>query len=337
VPGLAGVEGEFSVGLDVGSANISVAVGRTGYGKTIELLTLVQYPSLGVRKGMVVNIDEASRAISQAVFKAGIRSGVDISAAFAGFTCTGARILAVDGPVATSGWTMILPSNQVDNLSAAIEKAGLAVNGIMLNCQAVARLALREAEVSLGTVVLDLGAETTSIALVRNRAVEDLVVLPVGSGHITSDLAIGLHTDLQRAEELKRSYLSRPGGDDWDRDPSLQSLVNNIVGARVDEIMELIRDALEGMGCLARAPGGILFVGGGSRLPGLGKILSGKLDISVRIPDGENFAPFSDMSGHPEHAAVLGLLLSDADRRRGELNVRSVGLIDRIKGLIRKP
>lgn len=334
---MTGIEGEFSVGLDVGSANISVAVGKVNYGNRLELLTLIQYPSLGVRKGMVINVDETSRAINQAIFKAGTSAGVDISSACVGFTCSGARILAIGGPVSTSGWTMVLPSNQVDNLSTAIEKAGVAVTGIMLNCQAVARLALREAEVSLGAVIIDIGADTTSIALVKNMVVADLAVLPVGSGHVTSDLAIGLHTDLQQAEELKCSYLSVPEGDDSDTDPQLRAMVNSIVNARVDEIIEMVIDALGGMGCLTQVPGGILLVGGGSRLPGLGKTLSGKLGILVRVPDKAMFAPFSDLSGHPEHAAVLGLLLSDADRRQDDFNVRPAGLIDRIKGLIRKP
>lgn len=333
VPVLARMTGEFPVGLDVGSAKISVAVGRMAHGGAVELLGLVQYPSLGVRKGAVFNPDEAARAISQAVYKAATSVGVEIASACVGFTGTGVRILAVGGAVAKSGWTMILPSVQMDNLMDAIAKSGLTKTGIMLNCQAIIRLAYRELVTLSCAVVLDIGADTTSVALLRNGVLMDLVVCPVGSGNITSDLAIGLHIDMQQAEEIKCSY--RPMVNK--KDTGMQATESSIIEARRDEIIDLVRDTLEGMGCLTSVSGGILLVGGGARLPGLPETLSGRLGISVRIPDQATYAPFSVWYGNPEYAAVLGLLLCDTDRYLTGPAVPQLSLSDRIRGWIRKP
>lgn len=332
MPGLARMTGEFPVGLDVGSAKISVAVGRIAHGGAVELLSLVQCPSLGVRKGVVFNPDEAAKAISQAVCKAAASAGVEISSACMGFTGTGAIILAVGGLVAKSGWTMVLPSAQVDNLMEATAKSGLNKTGIMLNCQAIIRLAYRESVTMSDAVVLDIGADTTSVVLLRNGVLTDLVVCTVGSGHITSDLAIGLHIALQQAEAIKCSYRPMVG-----KGTSTKTTTESrIIEARRDEIIDLVRDTLEGMGCIAPVPGGILLVGGGARLPGLPETLSSRLGMSVRIPDQATYAPFSVWYGNPEYAAVLGLLLCDADRYRTGPAVPKLSLLDRIRGWIRK-
>lgn len=328
---MARITGEFPVGLDVGSAKISVAVGRIARGGAVELLDLVQCPSLGVRKGAVSNPDEAARAIGQAVNKASASAGVEISSASVGFTGTRVKVLAVNGSVAKSGWSLVLPSDQVDNLMDAIGESGLTKTDILLNCQAVIRLAYRDLVALPSAVILDIGADTTSVALLQNGVLTDLSVWPLGSGHITSDLAIGLHTDLQQAEELKCSYRTMMG-----KVTGTQAMVSSIIEARRDEIIDLIRDTLVNMGCTTITPGGILLVGGGARLSGLPEILSDKLGMSVRVPDQATYAPFSVWYGNPEYAAVLGLLLCDADRYRTGPAVPQLSLLNRIRSWIQK-
>ncbi len=66
------------VGLDIGTTKIAVIVGRRNeYGK-IDILGYGKVPSIGVKRGVVANIDNTVQSIKDAVAEASSRSGVDI-------------------------------------------------------------------------------------------------------------------------------------------------------------------------------------------------------------------------------------------------------------------
>jgi cell division protein FtsA len=72
------MESEIVVGLDIGTTKIAALVGRkTGHDK-IEILGIGKAESLGVARGVVLNIDETVKAIKLAVEEAAAKSGVDI-------------------------------------------------------------------------------------------------------------------------------------------------------------------------------------------------------------------------------------------------------------------
>ncbi|MCE2772270.1 MAG: cell division protein FtsA [Bacteroidetes bacterium] len=72
------MESEIVVGLDIGTTKIAALVGRkTGHDK-IEILGIGKAESLGVARGVVLNIDETVKAIKLAVDEAAAKSGVDI-------------------------------------------------------------------------------------------------------------------------------------------------------------------------------------------------------------------------------------------------------------------
>lgn len=72
------MESEIVVGLDIGTTKIAALVGRrTEHGK-IEILGMGKAESLGVARGVVLNIDETVRSIKAAVAEAETKSGVDI-------------------------------------------------------------------------------------------------------------------------------------------------------------------------------------------------------------------------------------------------------------------
>lgn len=66
------------VGLDIGTTKIAVIVGRKNeYGK-IDILGYGKVPSIGVKRGVVANIDNTVQSIREAVAEASAKSGVDI-------------------------------------------------------------------------------------------------------------------------------------------------------------------------------------------------------------------------------------------------------------------
>lgn len=118
-----------------------------------------------------------------------------------------------------------------------------------------------------GCALVNIGAETTTIAIYNNDVLRMLTVVPLGSHNITMDLCAG-QISLDEAEEIKitRGYKS-PGKE---KTPIDSELVNNIINARMGEILQNVKYQIEESGELI---GHIIFTGGGSKLKNLGLLL----------------------------------------------------------------
>ncbi|MDE6286793.1 MAG: hypothetical protein K2L99_07350, partial [Muribaculaceae bacterium] len=68
---------------------------------------------------------------------------------------------------------------------------------------ALAAMALTPSEQQLGCVLVDMGAETTTVSIHREGALQSLVTLPMGGRNITIDLAGGLRCTEEQAEYIK--------------------------------------------------------------------------------------------------------------------------------------
>lgn len=66
------------VGLDIGTTKIAVIVGQKNEFGKIEILGYGKVPSIGVRRGLVANIDNTVQSIKEAIAEAAAKSKVDI-------------------------------------------------------------------------------------------------------------------------------------------------------------------------------------------------------------------------------------------------------------------
>ena len=94
---------EIIVGLDVGTTKICAVVGEIS-GKDINIIGIGTHPSVGLRKGVVVNIESTVESIKKAVEEAELMAGCEISSVYAGIAgghITGFNsrgIVAIKGP-----------------------------------------------------------------------------------------------------------------------------------------------------------------------------------------------------------------------------------------------
>ena len=94
------------VGLDVGTTKICAVVGEVE-GKRINIIGIGTHPSIGLRKGVVVNIESTVESIQKAVEEAELMAGCEISSVYAGIAgghITGFNsrgIIAIKGPEVT--------------------------------------------------------------------------------------------------------------------------------------------------------------------------------------------------------------------------------------------
>ncbi|WP_058301827.1 cell division protein FtsA [Gorillibacterium timonense] len=189
--------------------------------------------------------------------------------------------------------------SSIHNLRRVVEKADLKVIGLILMPLAAGNLTLSKDEKTIGTVLVDIGAGSTTIAIFENGTITATSTLPIGGDLITSDISIGLHTQMEHAERVKLKFgcaqTELAANDQVFKVPRIGSNsekeftqvdLTGIIEPRVQEIFQLIRSEVFHMG-YGNAPGGYVLTGGTVSMPGLLSVAQKELATSVRVASPE--------------------------------------------------
>jgi len=244
-------------------------------------------------------------------------------------------------------------SAHIKNLTKVVYRAGVEVEDLVVSSLASAEAVLSKRQKELGSAILNIGGTTTSLAVFEEGEVIHTAVIPIGSVHITNDIAIGLRTSIDTAEEVKIRYgTASPKGIDKKEDIDLSTITEGEVGvvskkhvaeiieARVEEIFKLNDDELAKIERSGKLPAGIVLCGGGALLDGLIPLARKlfKLPASVGRPRGINSA--IDKLDNPSLATAVGLVLwgENISRTFGEQTswINRLSVTEEISGKIKK-
>lgn len=208
------------------------------------------------------------------------------------------------------------------NISRVIQdKLGIDIEGFVVTSLATAHLILSTEEKRLGCMLADIGAETTTVSIYRNGALNYLATLPFGGRNITRDLT-SLSLLEERAEEIKITS----GNAIAPENPSNLNLsglklsdVSNLVVARSEEIVANICEQIAYAGLKDKdLPAGVICIGGGAKLNGMTELLGRIIGIPVKTGRLPAYVHIEDVKGPSseivEVASVLyaGATLTDA-------------------------
>lgn len=337
--------------------------------------------SAGIRRGVIVDIDEAVSSISEALEKAERMTGLTIDHAVV--SVGGAQIssqeshgviavsradgeitendvvrvvdasqaisipsnreilhvipknFTVDGqtgikdPVGMSGIrlevdTQIIQGSVpfIKNLTKCILQAGLEIDDLVLAPLAASQAVLSKKQKELGVALIDLGGGTTGLVVFEESDLVSATILPVGSMHITNDLAIGLRSSVETAEKVKLQYgqaEQREVKKDTDIDLSKidkqeegrVSLkhVAEIIEARLEETFDLINKELKRINKDGQLPAGAILTGGGAKLPGVVELAKKHLRLPVTVGLPGSVTTVIDRVDDPSFATAVGLVL----------------------------
>ena len=165
------------------------------------------------------------------------------------------------------------------NLNRCFENAGIAIAEMYLSPLSLADAVLTDAERRGGSVLVDLGAETTTVAVYYRNILRHLAVIPLGSNNITKDLT-SLQMEDKTAEEMKLKYataytdsseidMGKTYPIDHDRSIDMPKFVE-IVEARLQEIIENAWHQVPDE-YIGKLLGGIVLTGGGSNMKDIDK------------------------------------------------------------------
>jgi len=93
----------YIVGLDIGTTKICCIIGEIIDDEKIDIIGLGQYPSRGLRKGVVVNIDSTVESIKNAVEEAELMAGCEIDSVYVGIAGGHINSLNSHGIIAVKG------------------------------------------------------------------------------------------------------------------------------------------------------------------------------------------------------------------------------------------
>lgn len=216
---------------------------------------------------------------------------------------------------------------------------------------AAANIALTDRQKENGCVMVDIGHSTTNLVVYEEGDVIDIKVLPVGSNNITTDLAVGLQTDLDIAERIKVEHAVaspqlrrgneptvaiRVGNGQVQKKLEFQTeLIDEIVEARLSELFDLINRELRRIKRQANLPGGAVLTGGGANLRGIVDFAKVALQMNASAFKPHGYKGVTDQIKDPSWTTALGLLefSIDAGVNMGGAEPTKSGLLGKIASL----
>ncbi len=189
-------------------------------------------------------------------------------------------------------------SSHIKNLTKSIYRTGLEIDDLVLSILAASEACLTKKQKEIGCTLIDIGGTTTSLIVFEEGDMLFSSVLPIGSDHITADIAIGLRCDPEIAEKVKLEYgTAIPEDVSKEEQIDLSSIsdekgivsrkyVAEIIQARVEEIFEKVDRELKKIGRSGLLPSGAVLIGSGAKMPGIVEVAKRilKLPVSLGYP-----------------------------------------------------
>lgn len=399
------VKQKYITVLDIGSSFIRVVVAEVILGEKPRIVGVGRTRSLGMRKGVIIDLEDVVASIKSSIEKAERMSGVQIEDIFVSvggshLRCVPTKgvigVSKADGEVTEDDVERVIDSSQtislahnyevlhiipqsfslddqkgirepvgmtgvrlemkgivitgftpyLKNIAKCINRANLELNGFVASPLAASKAVLNKRQQELGVALIDIGGETTSLAVFEERELVYLSVLPIGANHITNDVAIGMRTAIDVAEKAKLKYGSAiPEEINKNEKINLANLcsdeegvvsrrhVAEIIEARVEEIFQLVEKELKKINRSALLPAGAVLTGGGSCLYGMVDLAKENLKLPAQVGFPNGLSGLVDKIDDPSCAVVVGAILWIIEDRNQSIELSSQDKISKKIGI----
>ncbi|MBQ9640862.1 MAG: cell division protein FtsA [Bacteroidaceae bacterium] len=177
-----------------------------------------------------------------------------------------------------------------NNIKTAFANSGVDIAEELISPLELADNILADSEKRSGCVLIDLGAETTTVLVYKNNIVRYLVTIPLGMNNVNKDLA-SIQIDDAEAEEIKLKYGDlevATAEEDLDEPQTYTStdgrkfevaLLKAIIHARVTEIIANVNNQVVKSNYNGKLLAGIILTGGGSNMKGIDKAFMASINV----------------------------------------------------------
>lgn len=222
---------------------------------------------------------------------------------------------------------------RIQNAIRCVREVPLEVEDIVFSPVAAAQVVLNREAKNEGALLLDIGGGTTDYICFVDGAVVASGCAPIGGDHITNDIALVLKIPLARAEKLKVNHGSASlknikkeeitiEGDSGKKVE--QELLNQIMNARLTELLTVVAEPLRKQGCLDKLGSGIFLTGGSSLMKGIDDVTEEIFGVPVQKAGAASMSGPAALFENPQYATPVGLiryaqLLDEQRPRKGAL------------------
>lgn len=378
--------------LDIGSSWVRAVVGSVSREGQLNVDTICERPSEGIKSSQIVNIEACLRTINSVIQEAEIQSGSEVNSVVFGIGGNITEIIhssgvtgssgkdheithsdimktledaksvklnpnmeilhtlvqdfIVDGrygikePINTMGHrleTQVLlitgDSEVLKNYRKTLTRAGFDDQRVLLNALADAEVVLSNEEKEIGTILINIGSQTTNMIAYANGSVCYCCGISMGSDDVTNDIAYVLNKTHPVSETVKIEsgccFTPSISPNEMVMIPQVQGLpiinmpkreLGKIIEPRMAEIFSILKNELDKNCPSAQFGGGVVLVGGGALLSGVSELNSEIFRLQSRIGFPTALSGLDRNYIDPKYTTVLGLLQNEANRYYNSLN-----------------
>lgn len=213
------------------------------------------------------------------------------------------------------GQVVVSPSSIFNNLVKSVDKAGYKIKNVILQPSALSDLIIGREESSIYTSIVDVGADTIDIFVYKGSKICFTEVVPLGGNIITNDISQCLKLPFTIAERLKVKYgnikndkteVSENIKVNLDYNDTVyvkQNELNEVIIARVEELIEIIGQKLVDSGYFENISKIVLVGGGLSFFDGINELGRKAYNKIFRIGTPQYVGTSS-----PVYSLTIGLL-----------------------------
>jgi cell division protein FtsA len=211
-------------------------------------------------------------------------------------------------------------SPYIRNLAKCVNANDIEVAEFVFAPLAASKSVLDKRQREHGVLNIDFGGGVSSLALFHEGELIHSVILPIGSRHITNDIAVAFRTSMDKAEEIKRQYgftgldeskkrgqvdLSDILGEEGLVVPRKQ--IVKIIDCRVSELFDLVSGEIKKLPHSYLLPAGVVLAGGGANLEGLVTFAKNQLKLPAIVGNNCFVERLPDEASDPAFAVAIGL------------------------------
>ncbi len=187
------------------------------------------------------------------------------------------------------------------DLETLLEHAGIEVESLSAAPLVAGNAILSAKEKQAGAILILLGSETTSFAVFEDEVPILVKSFPFGGENITNDIAIGLRISLAEAETIKKTRETSGS----------RRRLEDIIEARLEEILEAIDKELTNIGRNALLPAGAIVAGGGANIVGIEMIVRNILKLPAKTISNDLTSLTANKIKDPSFCVAYGLTLPE--------------------------
>jgi cell division protein FtsA len=207
-----------------------------------------------------------------------------------------------------------------NNLIKCVNNAGFDCAQLISSVIAAGEVTVSQDEKKIGCVLLDMGAQTTDIAVYFDGAIQYLKEIPLGGDDITWDIAHGLGASFPIAQEVKEKYGSAVPSlvhsseevtylyvDGMNQKTITKRALSDFIKPRVEEILEFVDVEIKKVKSKNMFSSGVVITGGGCQLLGMKEACENILKMPARIGIPQNITGSVNGITDPAMSCAMGL------------------------------